>query len=72
MCVYAPSPPLRRMPVLMSHSRKTGITLEDKGVRDEYGMEPVSGIFSSPEKSPVRRNDDTVSQSEPMDLVDSM
>lgn len=60
------------MPVLMSHSRKTGITLEDKGVRDEYGMEPVSGIFSSPEKSPVRRNDDTVSQSEPMDLVDSM
>ncbi|KAI7374278.1 hypothetical protein KC336_g20248, partial [Hortaea werneckii] len=28
--------------------RKTGITLPDKGVRDEHGLEPVSGIFSSP------------------------
>ncbi|KAK5172566.1 mitotic fidelity of chromosome transmission- protein [Saxophila tyrrhenica] len=28
--------------------RKTGITLEDKGVRDEHGLEPVSHIFSSP------------------------
>lgn len=37
----------------MDH-RKTGITLEDTGERDEYGMEPVDNLFSSPEKS--RRN----------------
>ncbi|GME26989.1 cupin domain-containing protein [Neofusicoccum parvum] len=35
--------------------RKTGITLKDTGVRDEYGMEPIDGIFSSPEKSPPKR-----------------
>jgi len=35
--------------------RKTGITLRDTGVRDEHGFEPVSGIFSSPNKpSPER------------------
>ncbi|KAK3680928.1 mitotic fidelity of chromosome transmission-related protein [Vermiconidia calcicola] len=34
--------------------RKTGITLEDKGLRDEHGLEPVSHIFSSP-VSPQRR-----------------
>ncbi|KXT07101.1 hypothetical protein AC578_2388 [Pseudocercospora eumusae] len=28
--------------------RKTGITLKDTGIRDEHGLEPVSGIFSSP------------------------
>nr|POE53487.1 hypothetical protein CFP56_28709 [Quercus suber] len=28
--------------------RKTGITLKDTGVRDEHGLEPVEGIFSSP------------------------
>ncbi|KAK8200670.1 mitotic fidelity of chromosome transmission-related protein [Zalaria obscura] len=28
--------------------RKTGIELKDTGIRDEYGFEPVSGIFSSP------------------------
>jgi centromere protein C len=28
-------------------TRKTGITLKDTGVRDEHGLEPVSGIFSS-------------------------
>lgn len=30
--------------------RKTGITLKDTGERDEYGMEPMAGIFSSPVK----------------------
>lgn len=30
--------------------RKTGITLEDTGERDEYGMEPLENLFSSPEK----------------------
>ncbi|KAF2145897.1 uncharacterized protein K452DRAFT_340399 [Aplosporella prunicola CBS 121167] len=35
--------------------RKTGITLKDTGIRDEHGMEPIDGIFSSPEKSPPKR-----------------
>ncbi|KAL5332324.1 kinetochore CENP-C fungal-like protein [Aspergillus crustosus] len=35
--------------------RRTGITLKE-GKRDEYGMEEVDGIFSSPEKSPVKEN----------------
>ena len=30
-------------------SRRTGVTLEDTGVRDEYGMEPIPS-FSSPQK----------------------
>jgi centromere protein C len=53
---------------------KTGITLEDKGVRDEYGMEPISAIFSSPAKSPPKRSASqrqtggTVTDSESMDL----
>nr|OQO31257.1 hypothetical protein B0A51_01008 [Rachicladosporium sp. CCFEE 5018] len=34
--------------------RKTGITLKDTGLRDEHGMEPMAGIFSSPVKSPQR------------------
>ncbi|KAI4948342.1 hypothetical protein J4E91_005763 [Alternaria rosae] len=38
--------------------RKTGITLADKGVYDEHGLEPISGIFSSPERSPPKRGDD--------------
>ncbi|KAF2736891.1 hypothetical protein EJ04DRAFT_551053 [Polyplosphaeria fusca] len=53
--------------------RKTGVTLEDKGVRDEHGLEPLSGIFSSPEKSPPKRETrratgGTVTTSESMDL----
>ncbi|KAL2825425.1 kinetochore CENP-C fungal-like protein [Aspergillus cavernicola] len=35
--------------------RRTGITLKE-GKRDEHGMEEVDGIFSSPEKSPVKEN----------------
>ncbi|OLN91999.1 Centromere protein 3 [Colletotrichum chlorophyti] len=30
--------------------RKTGIELPDTGERDEHGMQPVEGLFSSPEK----------------------
>ncbi|KAF2491833.1 hypothetical protein BU16DRAFT_129754 [Lophium mytilinum] len=56
--------------------RKTGITLEDKGIRDEYGMEPLDGIFSSPEKSPPkrpagRRSGGTVTTSESMEVQES-
>ncbi|KAJ4347818.1 mitotic fidelity of chromosome transmission- protein [Didymosphaeria variabile] len=55
--------------------RKTGITLEDRGVRDEHGLEPISGIFSSPEKSPPRRvsnrSGGTVTESESMELTSS-
>ncbi|KAF2443769.1 hypothetical protein P171DRAFT_432943 [Karstenula rhodostoma CBS 690.94] len=53
--------------------RKTGITLEDRGVRDEHGLEPISGIFSSPEKSPPKRASNqtggTITDSESMDLT---
>jgi len=53
--------------------RKTGITLEDRGVRDEHGLEPISGIFSSPEKSPPKRasnrSGDTLTESESMELT---
>ncbi|KAF2660210.1 hypothetical protein K491DRAFT_674981 [Lophiostoma macrostomum CBS 122681] len=58
--------------------RKTGITLEDKGVRDEHGMEPISAIFSSPAKSPpkrsasLRQTGGTVTDSESMDLDSSV
>ncbi|CAG8984192.1 hypothetical protein HYALB_00004175 [Hymenoscyphus albidus] len=31
--------------------RKTGLTLPDTGIRDENGLEPMDGLFSSPEKS---------------------
>ena len=41
---------IRQLTTVYSSSRKTGVTLVDKGVRDEHGMEPVSGIFSSPGK----------------------
>ncbi|KAF2878435.1 kinetochore CENP-C fungal-like protein [Massariosphaeria phaeospora] len=56
--------------------RKTGITLEDRGLRDEHGLEPISGIFSSPEKSPPkrpasRRTGGTETESESMEIQDS-
>ncbi|USP80556.1 hypothetical protein yc1106_07830 [Curvularia clavata] len=50
--------------------RKTGITLADKGVYDEHGLEPISGIFSSPEKSPPRRTGNATG-SESMDIQES-
>ncbi|KAF1961368.1 hypothetical protein CC80DRAFT_236198 [Byssothecium circinans] len=56
--------------------RKTGITLEDRGVRDEHGLEPISGIFSSPQKSPPKRGassrkPDGTMESESMDIQES-
>ncbi|EUC48907.1 hypothetical protein COCMIDRAFT_33589 [Bipolaris oryzae ATCC 44560] len=50
--------------------RKTGITLADKGVYDEHGLEPISGIFSSPEKSPPKRSGNATG-SESMELQES-
>ncbi|KAF2085795.1 hypothetical protein K490DRAFT_58421 [Saccharata proteae CBS 121410] len=54
--------------------RKTGVTLEDRGVRDEHGMELIDGIFSSPEKSPAKRtarSDDRTLTSSDMDVQQS-
>ncbi|KAL6154506.1 mitotic fidelity of chromosome transmission- protein [Exserohilum turcicum] len=50
--------------------RKTGITLADKGVYDEHGLEPISGIFSSPERSPPKRSENAAG-SESMELQES-
>lgn len=50
--------------------RRTGVTLPDKGIRDEHGLEPVSGIFSSP-VSPQRNGDRTLTSSD-MHVQDSM
>ncbi|KAL8741793.1 MAG: hypothetical protein Q9190_005636 [Brigantiaea leucoxantha] len=36
--------------------RATGLTVPELGPRDEHGMEPMKGLFSSPEKSPLNRN----------------
>jgi len=55
---------------LIFSSRKTGITLADRGVYDEHGLEPISGIFSSPEKSPPKRGD-AGNASESMDIQES-
>ncbi|KAI9880484.1 MAG: hypothetical protein M1830_002836 [Pleopsidium flavum] len=55
--------------------RKTGITVQDTGVRDEHGLELIDGLFSSPEKSSRRpngiTNNTTISSEEDMDLGDS-
>lgn len=62
--------------VTKSQHRKTGITLKDTGIRDEHGMEPLEGVFSSPEKSPAKRSsssrrDATITTSEEMDIDES-
>ncbi|KAI5368188.1 Putative centromere protein C/Mif2/cnp3 [Septoria linicola] len=49
--------------------RKTGITLQDTGIRDEHGLEPVSGIFSSP-TSPEQNGGATLT-SDGMDVQES-
>ncbi|KZM26709.1 mitotic fidelity of chromosome transmission- protein [Ascochyta rabiei] len=49
--------------------RKTGITLEERA-RDDNGLEAISGIFSSPEKSPPKRGS-TNTASESMDIQES-
>ncbi|MCJ1392722.1 hypothetical protein MMC18_005593 [Xylographa bjoerkii] len=55
--------------------RKTGITLKDTGIRDEHGLELIDGIFSSPEKSPVKQNgtahESTIVEEEDMDIGES-
>ena len=52
------------------------MTLKDTGLRDEYGLEPMDGIFSSPEKSPVKMNgmnhQSTIQEEEDMVLGESM
>lgn len=56
-------------------TRKTGVTLKDTGIRDEHGLEPIDGIFSSPEKSPPKRNgaaeNATIIEEEDMDIGQS-
>ncbi|KAF2861181.1 hypothetical protein K470DRAFT_270037 [Piedraia hortae CBS 480.64] len=42
------SPPLLFLDDVGKVGRRTGVTLPDTGERDEYGMEPQSGIFDSP------------------------
>ncbi|KAK0273320.1 mitotic fidelity of chromosome transmission- protein [Friedmanniomyces endolithicus] len=44
--------------------RKTGVTLPDKGIRDENGIEPMAGIFDSPVKSPQQKSDRTLASSD--------
>lgn len=60
----------------MTKNRKTGVTLKDTGVRDEHGLEPMDGIFSSPEKSPLKMNgvnyQSTIEEEEDMVLGESM
>ncbi|KAK2880101.1 hypothetical protein FQN49_000579 [Arthroderma sp. PD_2] len=49
--------------------RRTGITLKE-GKRDEHGMEEIEGMFSSPDKSPVKANgfaNDGIMNSEDME-----
>ncbi len=61
---------------LFTEDRKTGITLKDTGIRDEHGLEPIDGIFSSPEKSPAKQNgnahNSSITDEEDMDIGHSM
>ncbi|KAF7543366.1 hypothetical protein G7Z17_g10799 [Cylindrodendrum hubeiense] len=56
--------------------RKTGLVLRDTGERDEYGMQPLEDLLSSPEKSPAANGRDTSSDgsdlgSDDMEIEDS-
>jgi Kinetochore CENP-C fungal homologue, Mif2, N-terminal len=61
--------------------RKTGLTVPDSGIRDEYGLEPMDDLFSSPNKEPksskVNRKsagktaNATISSEEDMDMGES-
>lgn len=54
-------------------SRRTGITLKPTA-RDENGLESIDGLFSSPEKSPVKKtggNPAFSSDGESMDIGQS-
>lgn len=57
------------MSIADDHASKTGITLKDTGVRDEHGLEPVSGIFSSPASPPKQQHG--TSSSNAMELQES-
>lgn len=46
-----PQPQSEEIYELGKQGRKTGITIRDTGARDEYGMQPLEDIFSSPEKT---------------------
>ncbi|OHW91481.1 cupin domain-containing protein [Colletotrichum incanum] len=48
--------------------RKTGIELPDTGVRDEHGMQPIDGLFSSPEKDNGSSGDDMTRGEQDMEL----
>lgn len=59
----------------LTHVRKTRITLKDSGVRDEHGLEPKDGIFSSPEKPNTKQNGlkqySTILEDDSMDIGSS-
>ncbi|KDN62212.1 putative cupin domain-containing protein [Colletotrichum sublineola] len=48
--------------------RKTGIELPDTGIRDEHGMQPIDGLFSSPEKDNRSPDDDMTRGEQDMEL----
>ncbi|TVY38366.1 Inner kinetochore subunit [Lachnellula subtilissima] len=66
---------------LGKRGRKTGLTLPDKGIRDENGFEPIDDLFSSPAKplngrpnkvNSVQKNANrTISSEEDMDVGES-
>ncbi|TIC97069.1 Centromere protein 3 [Colletotrichum higginsianum] len=48
--------------------RKTGIELPDTGARDEHGMQPIDGLFSSPEKDNGSPSDEMTRGEQDMEL----
>lgn len=65
---------LKRATATNARCRKTGLVLKDTGVRDKDGLEPIEGIFSSPEKSAVRdsrKSNTTLTDSEDMEVGES-
>ena len=56
--------------------RKTGVTLKDTEIRDESSLEPIDGMFSSPEKLPSKRKgvaqNAIIIEEEDMDFGQSM
>ncbi|KHN97367.1 RmlC-like jelly roll fold protein [Metarhizium album ARSEF 1941] len=53
---------------LGKQGRKTGITLQDRGERDEHGMQPIDSIFSPHEAKPAFAGDDASDGSEGADM----
>ncbi|KAK3344469.1 Mif2/CENP-C like-domain-containing protein [Lasiosphaeria hispida] len=73
------APQSEHIPELGVTGRKTGITLKDTGIRDEYGMEPLDALFSSPHKpdtdateSEEDEESDEDSSGEPMELTTNL